>query len=126
MSDRIIMEVLYMNVYDKAHELASELKNSPEVIEYKKAQEKINSGAANKKMVDDFRKKQLEVYSIQMQGKEPSKEQIDSINSLYSVISMNSEVRGFLESEMRFSRLWEDVLKILGDAVDIDFTMGKK
>ncbi|MCX7883907.1 MAG: YlbF family regulator [Caloramator sp.] len=110
-----------MNVYDKAHELARALKSAPEVIEYKAALEKINSNQNNKKMVEDFRKKQFELYSQQLKGIEPSKEQIESINNLFNIINLNSEVRNYLEAEMRFSRLWEDILKILGDAVDIDF-----
>lgn len=110
-----------MNVYDKAHELARALKTAPEVIEYKAAMEKINSNPNNKKMVEDFRKKQFELYSQQLKGIEPSKEQVDSLNNLFNIISLNSEVRNYLESEMKFSRLWEDILKILGDAVDIDF-----
>ncbi|QCX32730.1 YlbF family regulator [Caloramator sp. E03] len=111
-----------MNVYDKAHELARALKLAPEVIEYKSAMEKINSNPNHKRMVEDFRKKQLELYSQQLKGVEPSKEQIDSLNNLLNIISLNPEIRNYLEAEMRFSRLWEDIMKILGDAMDIDFT----
>lgn len=110
-----------MNVYDKAHELARALKNTPEVVEFKSAAEKINSNQNNKKMVEDFRKKQMELYSMQLKGIEPSKEQIETINNLFSIISLNTDVRAYLEAEVKFSRLWEDILKILGDAVDIDF-----
>ena len=109
-----------MNIYDKAHELAGALKLSQEVVEYKKSQNKIKSNENNKKMVEDFRSRQMELYSLQMQGREPSKEQIDAINNLMGIISMNPEVREFLEAEMRFSRLWEDIMKILGEAVDLD------
>lgn len=110
-----------MNVYDKAHELARALKAAPEVVEYKAAMEKLNSNPNNKKMVEDFRKKQFDIYSMQVKGIEPSKEQIDAVNNLFNIISLNSEIREFLEAEMRFSRLWQDIIKILGDAVDIDF-----
>jgi cell fate (sporulation/competence/biofilm development) regulator YlbF (YheA/YmcA/DUF963 family) len=113
-------EVIIMNVYDKAHELARVLKESPEITEYRKATESINANPVNKKMVEDLRKKQLELYSFQMQGKEPPKEQMDAFNNLASVISMNSEINGYLQAEMKFSRLWEDIMKILSDSIGID------
>jgi cell fate (sporulation/competence/biofilm development) regulator YlbF (YheA/YmcA/DUF963 family) len=116
----ILRRYLSMNVYDKAHELARTLKNSPEVIEYKKATELINTNPANKKMVEDLRKKQFELYSYQMQGKEPPKAQLDAFNSLAGVISLNSDINAYLQSEMRFSRLWEDIMKILSDSIEID------
>lgn len=111
-----------MNVYDSANDLARELKMSPDVIEYRKASEKINADPNSKKMVEDFRKKQLEIYSMQAQGIKPSKEQIDGINNLFKVISMNADVKNFLEAEMKFSTLWEDIMKILGDAVGVNFS----
>lgn len=112
-----------MNVYDKVNELARVLKTTPEVVEYKKAAEMIKTNPGNKKMVDDFRKKQLELYSRQMQGQEPTKEEMDSVNSLWSIVNTNSQVREFFEAELKFSRLWEDIMKILGDVVDIDFNI---
>lgn len=112
-----------MNVYDKVNDLAKVLKSTDEVIGYKKAVEKINLNEANKKMVDDFRKIQMELYSLQMQGKEPSKEQLDTANNLWSIINLNIEVRDYFEAEMKFSKLWEDIMKILGEAVDINMNI---
>lgn len=109
-----------MNVYDKAHELARTLKVTPEVVEYAEAVKKINASETNKRMVEDFRKKQMELYNIQMQGMVPSKEQMDSLTNLWNVIGLNSDIRGLMESEMKFSRLWEDIMKILNDAVGLN------
>ncbi|CDF58246.1 YlbF family regulator [Thermobrachium celere] len=110
-----------MNIYDKAHELARLLKNSPEVLEYKKMVEKIKQNEENKKIVEDLRKKELEVYSKQLQGIQVSKEELDAINNLYSIIQFNNDIRQYLEAERRFSILWQDIIKILGDAIEIDF-----
>lgn len=113
-----------MNIYDKAHELARLLKETPEVAEYSEASKKIQANANNKKLVDDFRQKQMELYSMQMQGIQLSQEQMNAFNNLWNVISLNPEVRSFLEAEMKFSKLWGDIMKILGDAVGIDNAMG--
>jgi cell fate (sporulation/competence/biofilm development) regulator YlbF (YheA/YmcA/DUF963 family) len=110
-----------MNIYDKAHELARLLKNSPEVIEYKKMMEKIKENEENKKIIEDLRKKEFEVYSKQLQGIQITKEEMEAINNLYGIIQHNSVIREYLEAERRFSIMWQDIIKILGEAVDIDF-----
>lgn len=109
-----------MNVYDKAHEFARTLRESPEVIEYRKASQAINANPANKKMVEDLRKKQFELYSYQMQGKEAPKEQVDAFKNLADVISLNSDVNAYLQTEMTFSKLWGDIMKIMNDSIGID------
>lgn len=109
-----------MNVYDKANELARELRDCSEVVAYRNATDKIDSNPANKKMVDDFRKKQIELYTLQMQGKQPSKDQMDALNSLYSVISLNSDVKQFLEAEMTISKMYQDIMKLITDAIGVN------
>lgn len=109
-----------MYIYDKVHEFARELKNTPEVVNYKKALDKINSNEKYKKMVEDLRKMQFEIYSIQLQGKQPSEDQIKAFESLSNIISLNPEVKDFLEAEMRFLTLWQDIFKIITDTIGID------
>lgn len=109
-----------MYVYDKAHELARALKDTPEVVEYAQAVKKIEASETNKRMVEDFRRRQMEIYSIQMQGMEPSKEQMDSLTNLWNVIGLNPDIRGLMDAELKFSRLWEDIMKILNDAVGLN------
>lgn len=109
-----------VNIYDKANEFANILKNAPEVVEYRDAMKKLNANPTNKKMVDDFRKKQFEIYSMQMQGIQVSQEQMNIIENLGKVISMNPEIMEFMQSEYKFSVMWEDINKILGEAIGID------
>lgn len=109
-----------MNIYDCANELASALKASPEVVEYKKLSENVNKSETNKKMIDDIRKKQFEIYSMQAQGIEPSKEKIEEFQKLWNVVSLNSEVKEFFDAEIKFSQIMNDIGKIISDAVGID------
>lgn len=109
-----------MNIYDKINDLAKALKVTPEVVDYKKARDKMEVKPENKKMVEDFRKKQFELYSMQLQGQELPKEKVEQMNSLFSIISTNPEIRDYLDAEMKFSRLWEDIMKALGEAAGID------
>lgn len=113
-----------MNIYDKAHELARVLKDCPEVIELRSAVKKIDSNEINKKLLNDFRKLQYEAYSEQMSNGKLSKEMEEKLNNIGSIISMNPEVSSYLQAEARFGVIWEDIMKILNEAVDIDLTFG--
>lgn len=115
-----------MNVYDRANELARELKVTPEVIEYREAAKKLEQNPAAKKMIDDLRQKQIELYTMQMQGMQISQEQMGSLNNLGSVVSMNPEARAFLEAEFKFSKLYDDIMKIIGEAVGLNPMNGQK
>lgn len=114
--------IVNTNIYDKVHELAAILKSTPEVVEFKAAKERIEKNPVSKKMVEDFRKKQIEIYSLQMQGKQPSKEQMENFQGLYSIVKMNQDASKYLEAELRFSQLYSDIMKILGDAAGVDMT----
>ncbi|SEF81321.1 Cell fate regulator YlbF, YheA/YmcA/DUF963 family (controls sporulation, competence, biofilm development) [Caloramator fervidus] len=109
-----------MYIYDKVYEFARELKNAPEVVNYKRALEKINANEKHKKMVEDLRKMQFEIYSMQLQGKQPSKEQMEAFENISNIISLNPEVKEFLEAEMRFLTLWQDIFKIITDTIGIN------
>lgn len=113
-----------MNIYDKAHEFAKELENCPEVISLREASKGIEEDYNNKKMLDDFRKLQIEAYSQQMQNGKVSDEITGKLKNLGPVISSNPSVSNYIQAEQRFSVVWNDVLKILNDAIGIDFTFG--
>jgi len=113
-----------MNIYDEAHEFARELKNAPEVVQLRELSKKVQENETNVKILEDFRKMQFEAYSQQMQTGKISDEIKEKLNNIGSIISMNPTVSEYIQSEQRFSVMWEDVLKILNDAIGIDFSFG--
>ena len=113
-----------MNIYDKTHEFAKELKNCPEVVQLREVGKKIQGNETNVKMLDDFRKLQFEAYSQQMQTGNISDEIKEKLNNIGSIISLNPSVSEYLQAEQRFSVMWDDVLKILNDAIGVDFSFG--
>lgn len=113
-----------MNIYDKAHEFAEELKTCPEIVQLRELSKKIKGNETNVKMLNDFRKLQIEAYSQQMQNGKVSEETSQKIKNLGSIISTNSSITEYLQAEQKFSILWDDILKILNDAIGIDFNFG--
>ncbi|MGE5473744.1 MAG: YlbF family regulator [Ignavibacteriales bacterium] len=109
-----------MNVYDKSHELARAIRESEENREYKKVRSQVYSNEKNKILISDFKVKQFEIQAEQLTGKEPDKEKVEQLQSLYAILTANPEIGKYFEIEYKFEKLISDVYKILGEAIDID------
>lgn len=107
-----------INVHDYAHNLARALKESPEVRSLSVARAKINGNSAAEQMVADIHKRQLELQTYAMQGKEPPAEQQEALERLYGVIQGHADVRDYLMAEQRLGVLMNDIYKIIGNAID--------
>ncbi|MDW8801127.1 YlbF family regulator [Clostridium sp. A1-XYC3] len=110
-----------MNIYDKTHEFAKELRNVPEIVQLRELSKKIETDETNKRMLSDFRRVQFEAYSEQVEKGSISDSVKEKLNNIGSVISMNPTLSEYLQAEQRFSVVWDDILKILNDAIGIDF-----
>lgn len=110
------------NIYDKAHELARVLKNNEDIKRYREVNESIKNDESAKKMISDLRKIQYEAYNEQITSGKLSKETEEKLKNLGSIIGLNPKVNEFMQAEMRFSMMWEDLMKILNDAIGIDLT----
>lgn len=106
-----------MNIYDKARELAQAIKGSGEFLQAKEAKQAIDADPDSKRMLDDFRAKQLELQSRLMTGERPAQEEMENMEKLYEVISLNLNIRRLMEAEKRLSVIFEDVQKILGESL---------
>ena len=108
------------NVHDKAHELASAMKQDETVIAYREAVQKIEQDEAKKRMVEDFRSVQFAAYQDKMTSGEVSAKTKEQMENLVSVITLNPEISSYLEIEQRFSILFNDIMKIINEAIGVD------
>ena len=108
-----------MNVYEEAHSLERAIKESEEYKEFKRLKEKIDAEESLKKMMEDFHSKQLELQTKQMMGQEITSEMMQSVQDLYQIIAKDPVAAEYLQAEMRFSVMMQDVYKILGEVVGI-------
>ncbi|MTI48962.1 YlbF family regulator [Sporosalibacterium faouarense] len=109
-----------MNVYDAAHNLARALKNSNEYRDFTEKRKRVMSNPKSKEMLEDFRKKAMEVQMAQMQGQKIEQSKNDELKRLEKVLVENPAVNEFFNSEMRFSQVMNDIYKILGEAIDTE------
>lgn len=114
-----------MNPYNKAHELAQALSNCDEFLKLKQAHQAVDAQPTAKQMVEDFHKRQFELMQAEANGQSPSQAQMEQLQKLYEIISINSLAREYLSAEMRFSRLMADIQQILSGALE-DLNAGGK
>lgn len=106
-----------MNVYDTVNQLASELKNSEEYVNYKMAKQVINMNIEFKKKIQEFEKARYEVQIIEMQTGKRDEEKLNQIQEMYKELIEFEEIRKYFDAELKFNVLLGDVNKIISEAV---------
>ncbi len=108
-----------MNVYDGAHNLAQAVKESEEFKRYDSLKKQLDGNPELSKMLKDFQAKQFEVQAKQMMGEQPGAEYMEQIQQLYAIMMRDPLAMQYLEAQMRFSLMMNDVYKIIGDAIGV-------
>lgn len=113
-----------MNVYDQAHSLVTAIKGSEEYKRYVAAEEKVNSNEALSAMLKDYRQKQMELQRKQMTGEMDQQDLMNAAQEIYTIMVQDPTTADFLQCEMRFTMMMQDVYKIIGDVIDIEKMLG--
>lgn len=106
-----------MTVYDTTHELASQLRNSREYIEYKEMKEKIYADSKLKEQVEEFEKIKYEVQMLTIQEGKQDEQKMKKLQELYTILLEQKDVKKFFDTQVRFNVMLADVNKIIGEAV---------
>ncbi|MCR5809735.1 MAG: YlbF family regulator [Clostridiales bacterium] len=109
-------------VYDKANELAADIKASEEYKRFKLAKERIEEGSTTESLLKEYRKLQLRAQAAMVAGEEDA-ECLEKLQKLGEILQMDKAASEYLISEFMLSRMLGDIYKILADAVDVDLGM---
>ncbi|ACL69071.1 YlbF family regulator [Halothermothrix orenii] len=115
-----------MALYDLAHQLAREIKNSDEYTRYKELKDKIMSNEATKSMLLDFQKQQINIQSKQINGQTITDEEKEKFENIKELINLNSDIKEYLDAEYRMGVLFNDIQKILFGGLEIGITENEK
>ncbi|MGN0712467.1 MAG: YlbF family regulator, partial [Anaerovoracaceae bacterium] len=108
-----------MNVYDQAHGLAQAIKASQEFIQYDALKKQVDANPELAAMVKEVQTKQFEMQAKQMMGEQMNAEMMAQAQQLYTIMMRDPLAMQYMEAQMRFSLMMNDVYKILGEAVGI-------
>jgi cell fate (sporulation/competence/biofilm development) regulator YlbF (YheA/YmcA/DUF963 family) len=109
-----------MNPYDNAHQLAKALKDSSEYKEYIRLKQLIDADAEKKELVDEFRKKQIELQVKKTTGQDIDDGDMERLHFLYNMASADDDVKAMIQAEQRLGQILGDIYKIIGDALRLE------
>lgn len=106
-----------MNVYDTANQLAEEIKQSEEYVNYKMAKQALNLNTSLKEKIAEFEQARYEVQLEMMQTGKNDEEKYKKVQELYAKLIEDEEARRFFDTETKFNIVIADVNKIIGEAI---------
>ena len=112
-----------MDIYDRAHELARALKESPEYQDYQRAKEIAMENETQKALIEEYKKLQFQLQISMAGGASPDPAELERLQKIAGVLQLSHEATEYLMAEFRFQKLLADIYKILGDAAGIDMYM---
>lgn len=105
--------------YDKAHELARELKETGEYKEYQKAKQSLTGNDAALSILKEYRRKQLDFEMAVMSGTAPDPKKKEELDKLADLVNMHGAVKRFIDAEQRLLLMMSDIQRILSDALNL-------
>ena len=113
-----------MNIYDTAHALAGEIKNSDECRRLRELRERAYADDTNRMLLDEYKRLQvqLQMSMVGAAGQMPS-EDMQRFQQVASLLYMNSDAQAYLMAEMQMQKTLADVFKILTEAAGITFDL---
>lgn len=106
-----------MNVYDTANKLASEMKNSDEYKNYKKAKDRVMQNPDLKDKIDEFEKIRYDAQVLTIKSGENDPEKMQKLQELYTILIENKEIKEYFDLEVKFNVMVADVNKIIAEAI---------
>ncbi len=106
-----------MNIYDTANQLAQEIKQSEEYMNYKMAKQALNLNTSLKEKMAKFEQVRYETQLTAMQTGKQDEEKIQEMQKKYAELVEIDEAKKFFEAETKFNIVIADVNKIIGEAI---------
>ncbi|MGE5580476.1 MAG: YlbF family regulator [Bacillota bacterium] len=108
-----------MATYDKAHELARDLKSSSEYKDYQRAKQELLANEAALSILKDYQKKRLTFEMELLSGKTPDSAKKEELDKITELVNMHGGVKRFLDAEQRVMIMMTDIQRILTEALDL-------
>ncbi len=106
-----------MNVYDEMHNLEKAIKESEEYKQFVVVKKKVSENPELKSMLDDYQGKQMELQMKQAMGESIEEEAMKLMQPLYEVMMKDPVAAEYLQCEIRFGVMMNDVYKMLTEIV---------
>lgn len=109
-------------VYDKANELAKDIRESAEYSAFCEAKDRVAGNETTVSLLKQYHKLQYEAQAALVAGRQDD-ECLEKLQKLGELLQMDKDASAFLIAEYQLNRMLGDIYKILADAVDVDLSM---
>lgn len=106
-----------VNVYDTANKLASEIKETVEFKNLKKAKEALDNNLEIKAKVEEFEKLRTDMQRQMIRKEKTSEEVTKKMKDAYDEIFKDKIAGDYLLAEMQFGVMVTDINKIIGESI---------
>jgi cell fate (sporulation/competence/biofilm development) regulator YlbF (YheA/YmcA/DUF963 family) len=103
-------------VREALDKLIREVRGSKEYQEYLREKDRVKKYPELKKRLDDFRMKNFQMQN----GDDRALEMLDQMEQEYDRLMENPVVSGFLNKELAFCRLMQDINMSLAESIDFE------
>ncbi|MGN0659817.1 MAG: YlbF family regulator [Emergencia sp.] len=108
-----------MNVYDQAHGLAKAIRESEEYKQYDQLKKLVDQNPELSEMLKNFQTRQFEAQAKQMMGEQVGPEVMQQVQELYQIVAKDPLAAQYLQAQMRFQLMMNDVVQILGEVMGL-------
>ena len=109
-------------VYDKANELAADIKASAEFKAFSEAKDRAFKNETTVSLLKEYHKLQYAAQAAMVAGKQDD-EALEKLQKLGELLQMDRDASDFLIAEYQLNRMLGDIYKILAEAVEVDLSM---
>lgn len=106
-----------MSVLEKAKELADALTVSPELNDMREKEKLVKADSEARKLMDKISARQMELYQLQTEGKEPSPELMEMLSGLQEEMERNNKVMDYLGAQEKMGKILQEVNKMISEAL---------
>ncbi|MDI7248257.1 MAG: YlbF family regulator [Bacillota bacterium] len=107
-----------MSVMEKARDLASAIRESPEFVRILHARKEIESHEAARIMFRDFEKMRMDMEALAKKGEKIPEQKLDAFKRSFEIISYNPYIRDLLDAEVAFARLFTQVQQVIAEPLE--------
>lgn len=112
-----------INIHDKAHELASNVRQLEEVKKLKELTSKINQNEQSKEMLKELREIQFLIFNEQRSKNTISEENQKKFREVSEKVMKDPIVSEYVGYEQKVGIIIDDIMKILNEAFGIESFM---
>jgi|Deesub1362A_J573_1020465.scaffolds.fasta_scaffold02400_4 cell fate (sporulation/competence/biofilm development) regulator YlbF (YheA/YmcA/DUF963 family) len=106
-----------LSIIAKAIELGQEIANSPELKNWREAEQAVQADPTASSMIREFELKQQAFQRARSEGRKITTEEQEALIDLHQRMNADPKIKEFLETKRQFQQILNDINQILYQAI---------